>query len=207
MSKRPKSLTEKQCAEIAYSLDAPGTAKLIEEGAPLFEIVRSAIMELHPRDFRDLLERARDRSAAAMALTLLRDYSEIEPPMRLIRDILDEIFFSVTFRLQHRDWAEFKSDIAQIRETIRDFRADRLLARALVPYVSYHHWLVMFVGEGPDVRIMHEVLFENRAHMTYELGEWLRKKIELLERTPEQIATDKAAKREVNRMYWDPNWK
>ena len=205
MSKRPKSLTEKQCAEIAFSLDAIKTAKLIEEGAPHFEIVRSAMTELHPRDFRDLLERARDRSAAAVALMLLRDYSEIELRMDQIREIIDEIHFSVFFRFAERDWSGFKSDYVELKEDIRKMRRDRKLSKALIPYADYHRWFVMLIGDGPDVSIMRDVLFENRSCMTYELGEWLRKKIELLERTPEQIAANKAAKREVNRIYWDPS--
>ena len=63
MGKRPKSLTETQCAAIAESLGAYETAKLIQKSESHYEIVRSAIMELHPRDFCDLLERSRDRSA------------------------------------------------------------------------------------------------------------------------------------------------
>lgn len=210
MSKRPKSVTDIRMADVARSLGAPATAEAIEKNQGLDAVVRAAIIEMHPRDFIDLLERARDRQAAAHTLILLRDYGQEEFGLRarlaMYRETFEDFRWIVADLFKYRDWANTKEEFATYRVDMRGFRKEIELAKALVPYRDYMRWCVMFVGEGPDSNLMRDVLWHQRAHMTYELGEWLRNKLTLLERTPDELAAARAKKREQNRIYWDPNY-
>lgn len=210
MSKRPQSITDSRMANVARELGAQKTAVLIEAQEGIHAIVCSAVLELHPRDFRDLLERARDRQAAYVALSLFREYGREERSIRnllgFVSEVCDDAWFAVVSFAKCRDLAELRREFAKLRKDIREFKYDARIAKRLDLYRDWESWLICFIADGPTASIIRDVLWVHRAHMTYERGEWLRKKAELLERTPEQIEADKAKKREANRLYWDPNY-